>query len=133
VNQKKVKFKYGPSVTITSPFNPPLEQGSFVFDSESFALYVDLASSRVQIKDPLKLSLTGGTITGNINIVDNNGTTSSCFNAETGAITGRYLETTGTISIGSNENIPNAYAVIDNNGRIRSITKEQMSAELGLG
>lgn len=132
MNQKQVKFKIGPQVTATSPFSPPLDPGAFVFDSETLALYVDLLNRRVQVKDPLKLALTGGTITGDVCIVDQNGTTSSCFSANTGAITGRYLETTGDISIDSNEEIPNAYAVIDSNGRIRSITKEQMIQELGV-
>lgn len=132
MNQRQVKFKIGPSVTTTSPFSPSLDPGAFVFDSESLALYIDLDNTRVQVKDPLKLALTGGTITGDIEIVDRNGTTSSCFSADTGIITGRYLETTGDISISPNEDIPGAYAVIDNNGRIRTITKEQMIAELDI-
>ena len=118
MNQRQVKFKIGPSVTTTSPFSPSLDPGAFVFDSESLALYIDLDNTRVQVKDPLKLALTGGT--------------SSCFSADTGTITGRYLETTGDISISPNEDIPGAYAVIDNNGRIRTITKEQMIAELDI-
>ena len=133
MNQRQVKFKIGPQVTTTSPYTPSLEPGAFVFDSGTLALYVDLPNQRVQVKDPLKLALTGGTLTGDVTIVDHNGTTSSCFSADTGTITGRYLETTGSISIGNNETIPNAYAVIDNNGRIRSITKQQLVTELGLG
>lgn len=132
MNQNLVKFKYGPSVTATSPFFPPLEPGAFVFDSETLALYIDLTNRRVQVKDPLKLALTGGTITGDVQIVDQQGTTSSSFSASTGAIQGRYLETTGNISIGNGETIPNNFAVIDNNGRIRSLTKQQMISELGI-
>lgn len=132
MNQNLVKFKYGPSVTATSPFFPPLEPGAFVFDSETLALYIDLTDRRVQVKDPLKMSLTGGTITGDVQIVDQNGTTSSSFNASTGAIQGQYLETTGNISIGEGESIPDNFAVIDNNGRIRSLTKQQVISELGI-
>ena len=131
MNQRQVKFKIGPSVTTTSPFSPSLDPGAFVFDSESLALYIDLDNTRVQVKDPLKLALTGGTVSGDIEIVDQYGTTSSCLSTD-GTITGQYLETTGNISIGLNEDIPDAYAVIDENGRIRTITKEQMIAELDL-
>lgn len=138
----------GPQVTTTSPLFPPLEPGSFIFDTQSLALYIDLNDRRVQIKDPLKLSLTGGTITGNthfngdtsftgeINIVDTNGATVSRFSSVSGIVQGKYLETTGElvpIDPQSQEEIPEAYAVIDENGRIRSITKEQMIAELNLG
>ena len=148
MNQKQVKFKMGAQVTTTSPFFPPLEEGSFVFDTQSLALYIDLENRRVQVKDPLKLSLTGGTITGDttffgdttfsgeINVVDQNGTTTSGFSADTGIIYGNYLETTGEfvpINPENHEIIPEQYAVIDDNGRIRSITKEQMIAELNLG
>ena len=132
MNQNLVKFKCGPQVTATSPFFPPLEPGAFVFDTESLALYVDLTDRRVQVKDPLKLALTGGTITGDVRIVDQYGSTSSFLNSSTGAIQGQYLETVGNISIGEGETIPNSFAVIDENGRIRSLTKEQVISELGV-
>ena len=136
MNQKQVKFKMGAQVTTTSPFFPPLETGSFVFDTQSLALYIDLENRRVQVKDPLKLSLTGGTITGEVNIVDQRGTTISSFSATTGVVQGQYLETKGEfvpIDPQNHEIIQKTYAVIDENGRIRSITREQMIAELELG
>ena len=148
MNQKQVKFKMGAQVTTTSPFFPPLETGSFVFDTASLALYIDLENRRVQVKDPLKLSLTGGIITGEttfennvsftgeVNIVDQRGTTISSFSATTGVVQGQYLETKGEfvpIDPQNHEIIQKTYAVIDENGRIRSITREQMIAELELG
>lgn len=122
-----VNFRYGTPVTI-NPLFPALEPGTFSFDSESLALYLDTDTKRVQIKDPLKLSLTGGTLTGDLLICDNGVTTSSIHAAE-GIVRGQYLETTGDIHL----NVPaDNYAIIDGNGRIRSRTKSETLADLGI-
>lgn len=125
----EVKFRYGSPVT---PDNPVLIPGSFVFDNQTLALYIDTMDKRVQVKDPLKLSLTGGTLTGNLKVINEEGTTTSCIKASTGVISGRFLETTGDIYIGQNETRPTRYAVIDDNGRIRALTRDQMKQELNV-
>lgn len=78
--------------------------------------------------DPLKLSLTGGTLTGSVEVVHDGETTSS-INAATGTIRGTFLETTGNIEYGS---VPTNYAIIDANGRIRTRTLEQTQLDLGV-
>lgn len=125
LNATVVAFRYGTPVTASSP---QLIPGSFVFDSATLALYLDTDVARVQVKDPLKLSLTGGTLTGNVNVVNNQGTTVSSIEAETGVISGKFLETTGEIAL---DHAPSLYAVIEN-GRIRTRTRAQMLVDLGI-
>lgn len=121
----KVKFRYGTPVTAD---HPELLPGSFVFDSASLALYLDTDTSRVQIHDPLKLSLTGGTLTGTVSVVSESGVTVSTFNTS-GVIQGVFLETTGDVSL---DESPDRFAVLDSTGRIRSRTLSQMRADLGI-
>ena len=123
-----VKFRYGTPVTTTAPFQPELMPGAFTFDAATLALYIDTSSTRVQVKDPLKLSLTGGTLTGDLE-VSSNGSTTSCIRADTGVIRGMYLETTGNIHL---DERPTAYAVIDANGRVRTRTRAEMLQDLNI-
>lgn len=118
-----VKFRYGSPVTENSPALLP---GAFTFDSDSLALYIDLDDARVQIQDPLKLSLTGGQLTGSVEVVDNLGTTMSSFGVD-GVVQGQFLETTGNIAL---DTAPTLYAVLDANGRIRTRTKAEMILDL---
>lgn len=122
-----VQFRYGTPVTTTEPLFPELIPGSFVFDSSTFALYLDTDLTRVQIKDPLKLSLTGGDVSGNINVVDNLGTTLCSLSANNGTVTGVYLQATGNLSMST---APDLYAVVDSSGKIRTRTKAEMIFDL---
>ena len=121
-----VKFRYGTPVTADYP---DLAPGTFTFDSESLALYLDTDTRRVQVQDPLKLSLTGGTLTGSLQVVSNDGATKCSLNHNTGVIQGDFLETTGDISLDAP---PGLYAVIDENGRIRTRTVAQMKSDLNI-
>lgn len=123
-----VKFRYGTPVTTEVPLTPPLMPGAFTFDSATLALYIDTSSTRVQVKDPLKLALTGGTLTGDLQ-VNSGGTTTSCIQADTGVVRGTFLETTGNIHI---DGVPTAYAVIDSTGRIRTRTHAEMLQDLNI-
>lgn len=122
MNQNIVDFRYGTPVTSSSP---ELIPGSFLFDSSSLALYLDTDSGRVQVMDPLKLSLTGGDVTGTINVI-NNGATVASLNTN-GVVSGKFLESTGSIALNT---APNLYAVFDSNGRIRTRTKAEMILDL---
>ena len=122
-----VNFRYGTPVTI-NPLSPELEPGTFTIDSSTLALYLDTDTGRVQLRDPLKLSLTGGTLTGDL-IISSGGTTTSSISAAAGVIQGQFLETKGNIHL---DVAPGYYAVIDANGRIRSRTKAEMLADMGL-
>ena len=72
-----VKFTMGTGIT---SHTPELDAGQFLYDTVTKALYLDvwnideqnneLVLTRVQIQDPLKLSLTGGALTGDFQIVD---------------------------------------------------------------
>lgn len=122
MNQNLVRFRYGTPVTTASPFTPPLLPGSFTFDSSNLALYIDTDNERVQVMDPLKLSLRGGTLTGDLDVM-NDGTTTINLSAASGTITGQFLETVGNIAY---TGTPALYAVIDEAGRIRSRTLQEM-------
>lgn len=122
----KVKFRMGTPVTQSSPALIP---GSFLFDTATFCLWLDLDSRRVQIQDPLKLSLTGGQVSGTIEVVNGQGTTVSRINTS-GVIQGQYLETTGEIH---SDDAAVAFAIVDTNGRIRTRTKTEIQGDLGLG
>lgn len=122
-----VYFRCGTPVTIESPLHPPLHPGSFVFDTDTLALYLDLDTHRVQIHDPLKLSLTGGTVTGDI-YVESDGSTQSYISAD-GIIQGKYLEATGNIKLDNYDD--EDFIVIDENGRLRSTTKAEVVVALG--
>lgn len=126
MNEYRVKFRYSNSAVTDS--SPDLLPGTFTFDSESLALYLDTDTRRVQIKDPLKLSLSGGDLTGNIQILDGDGTVSASISTS-GAIVGKYFETTGDIAL---DTPPNLYAVIDSSGKICTRTKAQMIQDLGI-
>lgn len=75
-----VKFTVGTGITSSAP---ELVAGQFLYDTAAQALYLDVWEYdeennnslivRTQIKDPLKLSLTGGALTGDLQIVDNLG------------------------------------------------------------
>lgn len=125
MTQNLVKFRYGPGVTASSPALLP---GAFTFDSNTFALYLDNNTERLQIQDPLKLSISGGIMNGDIQIA-HNGTVTCSLDAETGNVQGVYLTTTGEISL---EAPTDKYAVIDNQGRIRYLTKQQVLNDLGI-
>lgn len=125
MTQNLVKFRYGSGVTANSP---DLLPGAFTFDSNTFALYLDNNQERLQIQDPLKLSITGGNMSGDIRVM-HNGLVSCSLNAQSGEIRGVFFTTTGEISI---ETPPGKYAVIDDNGRIRYITRQQVLADLGI-
>jgi len=122
-----INFRYGTPVTI-DPLYPELEPGTFSFDYETLALYLDTDTRRVQVMDPLKLSLSGGAMTGDLT-VENGGTVVASISSETGVIQGQYLETTGSIHL---DVAPRSYAVIDDNGRIRTRTKAEMIQDLGI-
>lgn len=107
--------------------DPEVDEG-FVFDTESFALYLDLEGTRYQVKDPLKLSLAGGKVTGKIEVVNHEGTTVSSFDTE-GSIVGKSLQLTGELSV---ETTPDSFAVFGADGRIHSRTKEELRKDLGV-
>lgn len=120
-----VRFRYGTPVTSNYPEVIP---GSFIFDSSELCLYLDTSSGRHQVVDPLKLSLTGGTLTGTVEVVDAWGTVVASF-SKTGTVSGLYLQTTGNISMPT---APNLYAVVDENGRIRTRTRDEMITDLNI-
>ena len=122
----KVKFRYG---TPVSAEFPELIPGSFVFDYESLALYIDTDVRRFQIQDPLKLSLTGGTLRGSLEVVGDDGATQCALDAASGVVRGKFLEATGEIALSTS---PNLFAVLDDDGRIRSRTKQEMQRDLGI-
>lgn len=126
MDNSDVSFRY--SLTAVTDESPSLLPGAFTFDSESLALYLDTDTQRVQVKDPLKLSLTGGSLTGTLSVVDSEGTVSASISSE-GVISGEYLETCGSIALNTP---PDLYAVLDSSGRIRTRTKEQMIQDLGI-
>lgn len=126
MNEYQVKFRYSNSAVTDS--SPDLLPGAFTFDSESLALYLDTDTRRVQIKDPLKLSLSGGDLTGDIRILDSDGTVSASISTS-GAVVGTYFETTGDIALNTP---PDLYAVIDSSGKICTRTKAQMIQDLGI-
>lgn len=126
MDQNTVVFRY--STTEITETNPSLLPGAFTFDSESLALYIDTDTKRVQVRDPLKLSLTGGNLTGDLNVLDSDGTISASISTE-GIINGQFIETTGNISL---DTAPDLYAVIDATGRIRTRTKAQMIQDLDI-
>lgn len=126
MNNKDVVFRY--SVEAVTDNSPSLLPGSFTFDSKSLALYIDTDTQRVQVKDPLKLSLTGGDLTGDVQVLDSDGTVTAVMNT-LGVVQGKYLETTGNIAL---DTAPNLYAVIDSTGRIRTRTRAQMVQDLGI-
>lgn len=119
-----VRFIAGTPVTLTSP---QLIPGAFHFDTETLALFIDLDSKRVQVMDPLKLSLTGGTLTGSVEVVNSEGTTVSGLSSD-GVVTGTWLETTADIHLNTT---PGQFAVIEN-GRIRSRSRDEMISDLGV-
>ena len=128
-NNTPVKFKAGTPVTSSSP---ALEPGAFVYDTDTGALYVDTLDGREQVRDPLKLSLTGGTLTGTLEI-ESAGNTTASINTS-GVITGVYLETTGVIHLNT---APHSYAVFgDDSGnrdsRIQSRTLSETVTDLGI-
>ena len=122
----RVKFRYGTPVT---PISPVLIPGSFVFDSDALALYVDTDTGRVQVTDPLKLALTGGTLRGSLEVVSSDGATMCSLSAVTGVVRGQFIETTGNIALSET---PGLIAVIDSDGRIRSRTLAEIQSDLGI-
>ena len=122
-----INFRYGTPITI-DPLYPELEPGTFSFDSSTMALYLDTDTRRVQVMDPLKLSLSGGTMNGSIE-VESGGTVVASISAETGVIQGEYVEMTGNLHLNT---APLSYAVIDENGRIRTRTRAEMLQDLGI-
>lgn len=126
MNGNKVKFRYG---TPVSSDYPELIPGSFVFDYESLALYIDTDVRRLQVKDPLKLSLSGGILHGSLEVVAEDGATMCSLDSVSGIVSGVFLETTGDIAL---DTAPNLYAVLDDTGRIRSRTLAEMQKDLGI-
>jgi len=120
----QVKFRCGTPVTANSP---ELVPGSFVFDTQNLVLYIDMVSGRLQVRDPLKLSLTGGSVTGDIEVLDGNGRTVSSLGTS-GVVSGTYLESTGEIHLNT---APQDYAVMVN-GRIYTRSAAETIADLGI-
>lgn len=123
-----VQFRYGTPVTTTEPFSPELLPGAFTLDSDTLALYRDTDISREQIKDPLKLSLTGGTLTGNLE-VQSGGVTTSFIEASTGVVRSKFIEITGDIHL---DETSDTYIVQDVNGRLRARTKPEIIQDLDI-
>lgn len=126
MDQVNVSFRYG--TPVTSDY-PSLSPGTFTFDSESLSLYLDTETERLQVKDPLKLSLTGGTLSGDLSVEDSEGTIVASISSLTGVVKGKFLEATGDLAL--NET-PGLYAVFDETGRIRTRTRAQMQKDLGV-
>ena len=66
---ENVQLKKGPSSNLPSTYTP----GDILFETDTGNMYVDVTSTenssqRVQVKDNTKLPLTGGTLTGNLNL-----------------------------------------------------------------
>lgn len=60
---EKVKFKRGPSETLPQSIDP----GSFLVETDTGQMYLDDTSeNRVKIKDPSKLPLSGGELSGDV-------------------------------------------------------------------
>lgn len=121
-----VQFRYGTPVTTTEPFSPELLPGAFTLDSDTLALYRDTDIGREQVKDPLKLSLTGGVLTGNLE-VQSGGVTTSFIEASTGIIRSKFIEITGNIHL---DEASDTYIVQDVNGRVRTRTKSEIIQDL---
>lgn len=121
----KFEIRVESSVTQNTP---EVDPGTFVFDSTTLALYVDLDTGRKQVKDPLKLSLEGGKVKGTIEIVDNLGSTILTLD-QGGSIIGKKFQCTGNIHL---ETSPESVVVIDNEGNFKSRTKEEFLEDLGV-
>ena len=119
-----VLFRYGTPVTYNSP---SVIAGSFVFDSAKLALYLDTESGRVQVQDPLKLSLTGGTIAGNIELVEYGQVNVSLLRS--GTVTAKFVELTGDLYLDS---VAEKFALLDEEGKIRYRTKDEILSDLNI-
>lgn len=124
-----VKFIAGTPVTSSSP---ALEVGAIIYDTGSGALYIDTLSGRLQVTDPLKLSITGGQLTGNLEILDTGQTVATI--GTDGTIQAQFLEATGVIHL---DTAPHSYAVFaDNDGErdsmIQSRTLSETITDLGI-
>lgn len=126
MNQVNVSFRYGAPVTSSYP---PLSPGAFTFDSEKLSLYLDTETERLQVKDPLKLSLTGGTLSGDLLVEGTEGTVVASISSTTGIVRGQYLEATGSLAMSET---PGLYAVVDDTGRIRTRTRSEIQKDLGI-
>lgn len=135
MNNKLVNFRYGKPVIIPTEidetFVPELEPGTFTVDAETLALYLDLDDKRIQIKDPLKLSTTGGTLTGDL-IINYDGTTTCTIHANSGVIEGKFFDADAHIDIHMNT-AAGKFATFDDDGHLKYRTKEEMLSDLGIG
>ena len=85
-----VKLKRGPKASMPSA----LEAGSILIATDTGEAYVDDSSTvRVQLKDSTKLPLTGGTVTGPINMGSNKVTSSAAPTANTDLTNKHYVDT----------------------------------------
>ena len=125
----KIRFRYGTPVTNSPPYRPSLDPGSFVFDSKTWALYIDTEDGRKLVTDITKLSLSGGQVTGTVEVVSGGATRISLDTS--GVITGQYLDLTGDLEIGSLD-LYNYIAVVDTNNRIKGISLERLSDDLNV-
>ena len=70
---ENVQLKKGLSTDLPSTYTP----GDILFETDTGNMYVDVTNTdnsnqRVQVKDDTKLPLTGGTVTGNLNVYESN-------------------------------------------------------------
>lgn len=125
MEQQIVKFRYGTPVTDTVPVIIP---GSFVFDAATWALYLDTEEGRKRVTDTTKLSITGGTVTGTIEVIDSTGATRISF-VPSGVITGQYLHLKGSIGLDPSGTYKYV-AVIDQEDSVKGVTLDRMREDL---
>lgn len=133
-----VKFIAGTPVTDT---NPEVDPGQWVYDTGSHTLYLDLLEYddytgqttpiRTQITDPLKLSLTGGTLTGDLLISDDGTVTTRLWRTGGVETNGFYI---CTAEIHASQ-IPDSVAVwvsTENGNQLQSRTLRELFSDLDL-